>query len=206
MPALYIELQAHNPDGRAIQQISRLLKNGGVVVCPTDSVYAFVCDMQQKKGIEKMAALKGIKAEKADFSMLCNDFATISDYTVPFSTSIFRLLKRCIPGPFTFILNANLHVSKMTRSSKNTIGIRIPDNHIVQEIIKDLGNPLFTTSIHDDDSIIDYTSDPSILFERYAEEVDAIIDGGYGMNIPSTIVDCSGDTPEIIRQGAGIID
>lgn len=205
MSAAFLEIFPDNPDKRVISKVCEFLEKGGVVICPTDTVYAFVCDLKNKTAIEKMAKLKGVKPEKANFSMLCSDLSNLAEYTLPFNNSIFRLMKNNLPGPFTFILNANSKVLKMFQNKK-TIGIRVPENNIVKEIIASLGNPLLTTSIHDDDDIIDYTSDPAILFERFSGTVEMVIDGGYGKNIPSTVIDCTQEEPTIVRQGAGIID
>lgn len=205
MSALFTEIHPANPDKRYITKCCEVLRQGGVVICPTDTIYSFVCDLKSKNAIEKMAKLKGLKAEKANFSMLCSDLSNLAEYTLPFNNSIFRLMKNNLPGPFTFILNANSKVSKMFHNKK-TIGIRVPDNNIVKKIISELGNPLLSTSIHDDDEIIDYTTDPAILFERFSEKVEIIIDGGFGNNTPSTVVDCTQLEPIIIRQGAGIIN
>lgn len=205
MSAAFLEIFPDNPDKRVISKVCEFLEKGGVVICPTDTVYAFVCDLKNKTAIEKMAKLKGVKPEKANFSMLCSDLSNLAEYTLPFNNSIFRLMKNNLPGPFTFILNANSKVLKMFQNKK-TIGIRVPENNIVKEIIEMLGNPLLTTSIHDDDDIIDYTSDPAILFERFSDSVEMIIDGGFGKNTPSTVIDCTQTEPYIIRQGAGIIE
>lgn len=205
MAAAFLEIFPDNPDKRVVAKVCELLEKGGVIICPTDTVYAFMCDLKNKNAIEKMAKLKGIKAEKANFSMLCSDLSNLAEYTIPFNNSIFRLMKNNLPGPFTFILNANSKVLKMFQNKK-TIGIRVPENNIVKEIIKNLGNPLLSTSIHDDDEVIDYTSDPAVLFERFSGAVEMVIDGGYGKNIPSTVIDCTQEDPSIVRQGAGIID
>ena len=201
-----IKIYPENPAPKHIKMVIDVLENGGVVIFPTDTVYAFGCSIYQPKALDKIARLKGVKKEKANFSFIFNDLSMLSDFTKPFDNSTFRLMRKNLPGPFTFILNANNKVPKIFQSKKKTIGIRIPDNNILASIIEELGHPLVTTSIHDDDEILEYTTDPELINERYSDKVDLIIDGGYGDNEASTVVDCTGDEPVILRQEKGFLE
>ena len=198
-----VRLHPDNPSPRVVQQVVECLRDGGVIIYPTDSVYGLGCDMNQRAAIEKVARLKGVKPDKADFSLICYDLSHISDFTRPMENSVFKLMKRVLPGPFTFILNANNSVPKHFRSSKKTIGIRVPDNNIPRDIVKELGHPIITTSVKDDDEFIEYTTDPELIYERYKNQVDMVIDGGFGNNEASTVVDCTSGEPEVLRQGIG---
>lgn len=203
---MLIKIYPENPDERRIQQVIDVLKKGGVIVYPTDSVYSMGCDMTNKRAVEKMAQLKGVKLEEANFSLICYDLSNISEYTVQFGTDIYKMMKRALPGPYTFILNANKNIPKLFQSKKQTIGIRVPDNNIARTIVNQLGNPMLSTSVHDDDEILEYTTDPELIQERYDGQVDLVIDGGFGNNEASTVIDCTGETPEILRQGIGVVD
>lgn len=203
---MLIKIYPENPDEKRIQQAVEVLKKGGLIVYPTDSVYAIGCDMTNRRAVEKMAQLKGIKLEEANFSLICYDLSNISEYTVQFGTNLYKIMKRALPGPYTFILNANKNIPKLFQSKKQTIGIRVPDNNIARTIINQLGNPMLSTSVHDDDEILEYTTDPELIHERYENKVDLVIDGGFGNNEASTVIDCTGETPEIIRQGIGEVD
>lgn len=203
---MLIKIYPENPDEKRIQQVIDVLKKGGVIVYPTDSVYSMGCDMANKRAVEKMAQLKGVKLEEANFSLICYDLSNISEYTVQFGTDIYKMMKRALPGPYTFILNANKNIPKLFQSKKQTIGIRVPDNNIARTIVNQLGNPMLSTSVHDDDEILEYTTDPELIHERYDGQVDLVIDGGFGNNEASTVIDCTGDTPEIVRQGIGVVD
>ena len=194
-----------NPNSKHISTAVELLKNDGVVIIPTDTVYAMACSIHSSKAFEKICRLKGVKPEKANFSFLCSDLSNISDFTKPFSREVFRVMKNSLPGPFTFILQANNHVPAIFRSNKKTIGIRVPDNAIAQAIVRELGNPLMVTSVHDDDEILDYTTDPEVIDEKFGSEADLVIDGGYSEFHPSTIIDCTGEVPVVIREGKGIV-
>jgi tRNA threonylcarbamoyl adenosine modification protein (Sua5/YciO/YrdC/YwlC family) len=200
--ALFIRMYEENPAPRHIRQIVDILQNGGVIIYPTDTVYGIGCDITKPKAIERVAQLKGLKAEKANFSFICYDMSHLSDYTKPIDNNIFKMMKRNLPGPFTFILEANNNVPKILKANRKTIGIRIPDNNIIREIVNALGNPILTTSLKADDEILEYTTDPELIYEDYQNLVDAVIDGGYGGNIASTVVDCTNDEPEIIRLGS----
>ncbi len=203
---MMIKIYPENPAPKHIKMVIDALESGGVVIFPTDTVYAFGCSIYQPKALDKIAQLKGIKKEKANFSFIFNDLSMLSEFTKPFDNSTFRLMRKNLPGPFTFILNANNKVPKIFQSKKKTIGIRIPDNNILAAVIEELGHPLVTTSIHDDDEIVEYTTDPELIHERYKDKVDLVVDGGYGDNEASTVVDCTGDEPEIIRQGKGVLE
>ncbi|MBU0763558.1 MAG: threonylcarbamoyl-AMP synthase [Bacteroidetes bacterium] len=203
---MLIKIHPDTPSDRKIRSVVDILENGGVVIYPTDSVYAIGCDINRAKSVERIAKLKGLKPEKANFSIICFDLSHLSDYTSHVDNHIFKLMKKSLPGPFTFILNANSNVPRLFKSTKKTIGIRIPDNNIVREIVRILGRPLVTTSVRDDDEVIEYTTDPELIYDRYRDQVDAVIDGGYGNNEASTVVDCTGDEIEIIRQGIGELD
>jgi tRNA threonylcarbamoyl adenosine modification protein (Sua5/YciO/YrdC/YwlC family) len=202
---MLIEIHPKNPDERKIKQVVDCLKNGGLVIYPTDTVYGLGCDIFNTKAIEKLARLKGIKPEKANFSFICNDLSHISEYTLGLETAIFKLMKRTLPGPFTYILKANNSIPKLFKNNKKTVGVRIPDNQIARTIVKELGNPIVSTSIHNGDEIIDYLNDPFEIHEQFEKLVDIVIDGGMGDIEPSTIVDCTGDEPIIIRQGKGVL-
>jgi tRNA threonylcarbamoyl adenosine modification protein (Sua5/YciO/YrdC/YwlC family) len=203
---MMIKIYPENPAPKHIKMVIETLEAGGVVIFPTDTVYALGCSIYQPKAIDKIAQLKGIKKEKANFSFIFNDLSMLSEFTKPFENSTFRLMRKNLPGPFTFILSANNNVPKIFQSKKKTIGIRIPENNILTTIIEELGHPLVTTSIHDDDEIIEYTTDPELIHEKFKDKVNLVIDGGYGDNQASTVVDCTGDEPEIIRQGKGILE
>lgn len=200
---MLIKLYPENPNERLIQQITEVLQKGGIIIYPTDTVYGLGCDITNSKAIEKICRIRGIKPEKANFSFICYDLSHISDYTRQIDNETYRVIKKALPGPFTFIFNANKNVPKLLSSNKKTVGIRIPDNSIARAIVKALGNPIISTSIHDDDEIIEYSTDPELIHEKYEEIVDMVIDGGYGGNEPSTIVDCSEGEFEILRQGKG---
>jgi tRNA threonylcarbamoyl adenosine modification protein (Sua5/YciO/YrdC/YwlC family) len=178
------------------------LRSGGIIIYPTDTVYGLGCDITNQKAVEKIIRLKGLKAKEAHFSFICSDLSHIADFA-KVSNPTFKLIKKNLPGPFTFILPGMNKVPDYFISKRKTVGIRIPDNQISIEIVKALGNPIMTTSIKDDDDVVEYTTDPELIHERYQDIVDIVIDGGYGDNIPSTVVDCTTDEPQIIREGKG---
>lgn len=202
---MLLKIYPQNPNIRHIRMVVECLMDGGIIIYPTDTVYGLGCDIFKPKAIERVALIKGIKPEKANFSFICNDLSQLSDYSKPINNDVFRLMRNNLPGPFTFILNASNSVPKLIQSKKKTVGIRIPDNNIPIEIVKELGNPIMSTSIHDEDDIIEYTTDPELIYEKYSNLVDIVIDGGYGDNEPSTVVDCTGDEPVITREGKGIL-
>lgn len=203
---MLIKIYPENPNEKVIQQVVDVLQKGGIVIYPTDTVYGMGCDISNSKAIEKICKIRGIKPEKANFSFICYDLSHISDFTRQIDNETYRVIKKALPGPFTFIFNANKNVPKLLSSNKKTVGIRVPDNTIARSIVKMLGNPIISTSIHDDDEIIEYSTDPELIHEKYEDIVDLVIDGGYGDNEPSTIVDCSEGEFEIIRQGKGNLD
>ncbi|MFP5471260.1 MAG: L-threonylcarbamoyladenylate synthase [Bacteroidia bacterium] len=203
---MLLQIHPDNPDARKIKQVIDCLKNGGVIIYPTDTVYSIGCDLMNKRAIEKVARIKNIKPEKANFSIICHDVSSLGDYTKQFSRQVFKVMNKALPGPFTFILNASNKVPKLFDSNKKTIGIRIPNNNIAREIVRQLGNPIIATSVHDDDEIIEYTTDPELIYEKYEKLVDMVVDGGYGNNIASTIIDCTNDEIEVIREGAESIE
>jgi len=203
---MLIKIYPENPNEKVIQQVVDVLTRGGIIIYPTDTVYGMGCDISNSKAIEKICKIRGIKPEKANFSFICYDLSHISDFTRQIDNETYRVIKKALPGPFTFIFNANKNVPKLLSSNKKTVGIRVPDNTIARTIVKMLGNPIISTSIHDDDEIMEYSTDPELIYEKYQDIVDLVIDGGYGDNEPSTIVDCSEGDFEIIRQGKGDLD
>ena len=200
---MLLDIHPDNPDPRKIEKAVNVLRKGGIIIYPTDTVYSMACDLNNRKAVEKMAQLKGLKVEKINFSLICYDLSHISDFTVQFSNSIYKLLNRALPGPYTFILNANTSVPKLFKSNKKTIGIRVPDNKIARAIIKELGNPLLSTSVHDEDEILEYITDPELIYEKYQNTVDMVIDGGFGHNHASTVIDCTENEPIVLREGIG---
>jgi tRNA threonylcarbamoyl adenosine modification protein (Sua5/YciO/YrdC/YwlC family) len=203
--AQIIKIYPDKPSEAAIAKVVKVLKDGGLVIYPTDTVYGLGCDITNSRALEKIAKIKGVKLEKANFSFICHDLSNLSDYVKQIDTSTFKLLKRALPGPYTFILPGNNNLPKEFKK-KTTVGIRIPDNSIALEIVRQLGNPIVSTSIRDEDEVIEYTTDPELIFEKWQNLVDMVIDGGYGDNIGSTIIDLSGDEPIIVREGKGDID
>lgn len=203
---MLIRIYPENPNEKAIEQVVDVLKKGGIIIYPTDTVYGMGCDITHPKAIERIAKLKGIKPDKANFSFICHDLSHISDYIKPIDTATFRVLKKALPGPFTFIFNANSNVPNLLSSKKRTVGIRVPDNNIARCIVEALGNPILSTSIRDEDDIIEYSTDPELIHEKYEETVDLIIDGGYGDNIASTVIDCTNGTFDVLREGKGDLD
>jgi tRNA threonylcarbamoyl adenosine modification protein (Sua5/YciO/YrdC/YwlC family) len=202
---MLVKLFNENPNLREILKIVDVLRKGGLIVYPTDTVYGLGCDITNAKAVEKVARIKNVKVEKNNFSFICSDLSHISDFTKPIPNSVFKLMKKNLPGPFTFILDANNNVPKYFKGKK-TVGIRVPDNNIIREIIRELGNPILSTSIHDEDEILEYSTDPELIHEKYQDIAEIVIDGGYGEFIPSTIVDCTGDEIVIVREGKGILE
>lgn len=200
---MLIELVQNNPDQRQIDEIVNLLNSGGVIVVPTDTIYAFAASLKSKKGLNKLAKFKNVKLNQSEFSLICDDLSEIASYTKPMERSIFKLLKKTLPGPFTYILEASNNVAKLFGTNKKEVGIRVPNHNITHQIVKSLQHPLVSSSVHDEDEIIKYTTDPKTIFEKHENEVDAVIDCGYGKNVASTVVDCRGGEVEILRQGAG---
>jgi tRNA threonylcarbamoyl adenosine modification protein (Sua5/YciO/YrdC/YwlC family) len=201
-----LKIYSKNPDQKKIDHAIKVLKNGGTLIYPTDSVYSLGCDLHNHKAVLKVAAIKGVKAEKTHFTIVFKDLSTLSDYTLPFDTWVYKLMKKALPGPFTFILKANNNVPKIFKSKKKTIGIRVPNNALTRLLPEELGNPIISTSIKDEDEVIEYITDPELVYEKYKKKVDAVIDGGYMNNVATTIVDCTGDEAIILRQGIGILE
>lgn len=204
MPASFIKLYEENPQQHKVAEVVRVLKNGGVIIYPTDTVYGIGCDFFNARAVQKVCQIKKIKPQSLSF--ICHDLSEISDYVRNLNTPVFKVMKKALPGPFTFILNASSKVPKVLGAKRKTVGIRIPDNNIPRMIVRELGNPVITTSLHDEDEIIEYATDPELIYEKYKNVVDLVIDGGYGGNVASTVVDASEDEFEVVREGLGEID
>ena len=198
---MLVKIHPINPEERQLLKVIEVLENGGVIIIPTDGVYAFACLLHKTKAAEKVAQLKGKKLEKADLSFIFEDLSHLAEYTRQVETWVYKLMKRNLPGPFTFILNANTEVPKIFKNNKKTIGIRIPDNKICLEIVNRLQLPLITASVHDNDEVVEYTTDPDLIHQRWGHIVDLVIDGGYGQNTPSAVLDCTGDELVVVREG-----
>ena len=206
MAAEFIKLYPENPDPKKIQKIVNILLDGGVIIYHTDTVYGMGCNIHNLRAVERIAQIKGIKVKKHNFSFICYDLSNISEYTRALSTPVFKMMKKALPGPYTFILEANNSVPKILNSNKKTVGIRVPDHAIPRLLVKELGSPILTTSIHDEDEVIEYSTDPELIYEKYGDLVDVVIDGGYGKNVASTILDCTGEEIEVVRQGLGSVE
>jgi len=203
--AEFLKIYPENPSPKAIEKVVKILKEGGLIIYPTDTVYGLGCDITNVKALERIAKIKGVKLERSNFSFICHDLSNLSDYVTQIETPIFKLLKRVLPGPYTFILpgaNTLPHPFK----KKKTVGIRIPDNPIALGIVEALGNPIVSTSINDEDEILEYTTDPELIYEKWGSKVDLVIDGGYGGNQPSTVIEVKGSEITIVRQGKGEVD
>jgi len=200
--AKLLKIYENNPDARLIDEAVNVLRNGGIIIYPTDTVYGLGCDITKTRALEKVARIKNVRLEKTNFSFICYDLSNLSEYVRQIDTSTYKILKRALPGPFTFILKGNNNLPKAFKK-KTTVGIRIPDNNIIRMIVKQLGNPIVSTSIYDEDDVIEYTTDPELIYEKWKDKVDLIIDGGYGGNVASTIVDLSENEIKIVREGKG---
>ena len=203
---MLIKIYPNNPNEKQLAEVVTCLRNGGIIIYPTDTVYGLGCDIYQAKAIEKLCKIRKINPDKANLSFICADLSHLSDFVKPIDNAVFRVLKHALPGPFTFILNANNKVPKLMHSNKKTVGIRVPDNDIARSIVKLLGNPIVSTSIHDDDEVVEYSTDPELIYEKYKDLVDMVIDGGYGELQASTVVDYTSDEPVIVRQGKGDLE
>jgi tRNA threonylcarbamoyl adenosine modification protein (Sua5/YciO/YrdC/YwlC family) len=202
---MLLRINSENPDPRHIKQVVDCLRDGGVIIYPTDTVYGIGCDIFKQRAVERICKLKNIDPAKANFSFVCHDMAHLSDYA-KVSTPVFKVMRKALPGPFTFILEASSLVPKLFRNNKKTVGIRIPNNVICRTLVRELGNPIMSTSVHDDDEMIEYTTDPEVIHENFKDKVDMVISGGYGNMQASTVVDCTDDSFGIIRQGLGDLE
>ena len=203
--AFFIKIYKDNPNPTEINKVVDVLKKGGLVIYPTDTVYGLGCDITNTKAVEKIARIKGIKLEKANFSFICNDLSHLSDYVKQIDTPMYKLLKRALPGPYTFILPGSKSLPKVFKKKK-TVGIRVLVNTIARAIVEALGNPIISTSIYDEDDVLEYTTDPELIFEKWQHLVDGVIDGGFGDNYASTIIDLTAQEPVVIREGKGSLD
>ena len=202
MKALFIKIYEENPNPRQINKVVEILRQGGLIIYPTDTVYGLGCDITNAKAMERLAKLKGVKPHQKNWSFVCADLSNISEYARQIDNPTFKILKKSLPGPYTFVLEGNNRLPKFFRKKK-TVGIRVPDNNISRTLVYELGRPILSTSIKDEDEILEYTTDPDLIFEKWQHKVDAVIDGGAGGNIPSTVIDLSSDYPEILREGKG---
>lgn len=203
--AEFIKIYTENPNPKEIQKVVKVLRNGGLIIYPTDTIYGLGCDITNTKALEKIAAIKGIKLEKANFSFVCTDLSNLSDYVKQIDSPTFKILKRALPGPYTFILPGSNNLPKSFKKRK-TVGIRIPNNNIARAIVEALGNPIVSTSIRDDDDVLEYTTDPELIFEKWSKLVDIVIDGGFGDNYASTVIDLTDSIPIVIREGKGSLE
>lgn len=203
---MLLKIHPDNPSQKQIRIVTDCLRNNGVIIYPTDTVYGLGCDIFKPKAVERIACIKGIRMDKARFSFICYDLSHLSDFCKPISNQAFKMMKRLLPGPYTFILPANNKVPDFILGRKKTVGIRIPDNNIARQIVYELEHPIISTSVHDEDEIIEYTTDPELIYEKYKNSVDIVIDGGFGDNEASTVIDYTSDEPVIIRQGKGIFE
>tara|TARA_B100000795_G_scaffold60042_1_gene40067 strand:+ start:164 stop:781 length:618 start_codon:yes stop_codon:yes gene_type:complete len=202
--AEFIKLYNENPNPKEIAKVVKVLQSGGLVIYPTDTIYGLGCDITKTKSLEKIAHIKGVQLEKANLSFICNDLSHLSDYVKQLDSATFKILKRALPGPYTFILPGSNNLPKVFKKKK-TVGIRIPDNNIIRTLVAELGNPIVSTSIRDEDDVLEYTTDPELIFEKWQGLVDVVIDGGYGDNEPSTVIDLT-EEPAVIREGKGSLD
>lgn len=207
MEAERLRMNPEKLNAAEVQRVVDVLRSGGVIIYPTDTVYGIGCDINKKRAVERIARIKGVKPEKAKFAMIFYDLSHISQYTKPLDNSVFRLIKNILPGAYTLILEANSNVPKIfNQSAKKEVGIRVPDHPIPREIVRILGSPIVTTSVLDDDEIVEYTTDPDDVYEKFKHDVDLVIDGGFGNNIPSTILNLTGGDIEVIREGMGDLE
>lgn len=202
--ATFIQIHPDNPQEKKIREAAAILRNGGVIIYPTDTIYGLGCDIHNVRAVERVCQIKGVKPDKVNLSFICSDLTHISDYA-KLDTPTYKVMKKALPGPFTFILEASSRVPRYAGSKKKTVGIRVPDNQIALALVRELGNPIISTSIHDEDEVLEYSTDPELIYEKYRNLVDAVIDGGYGNNTASTVVDAANNF-EILREGAGDLE
>lgn len=200
-----IRIYEENPSPKEIKRVVKVLQDGGLVIFPSDTVYALGCDITNTKALEKVARIKGVRLENANFSFICHDLSDLADHTRQLSSGTFKLLKRALPGPYTFILPSSNTLPRVFKKKKE-VGIRVPDNSIAQALVRELGNPIVSTSIKDEDEVLEYTTDPELIYEKWKDLVDVVVDGGYGDNVASTVIDLTGEEPEVIREGKGSLD
>lgn len=200
-----IRIYEENPNPKDIKRVVEVLRAGGLVIYPTDTVYGLGCDITNTSALEKIARVRGVKLEKANFSFICENLSNLSDYVRQIDTRTFKILKRCLPGPYTFVLPGNNNLPTVFKKKK-TVGIRVPDNNICRALVSGLGNPIVSTSIRDEDDVLEYTTDPELILEKWDKLVDIVVDGGYGDNIPSTVIDLTNSEPEVMREGKGSVD
>ena len=203
---MLIRIHPENPQEKQIKKVVECLKDGGIIIYPTDTIYGLGCDIFKQKSVEKIARIRDVSIKKHNFSFICSDLSHLSDFSKPMDRSTYKLMRKALPGPFTFILNANNTIPKLFKNNRKTVGIRVPNHQIPREIVALLNNPILTTSIHDDDSIVEYSTDPELIYEKWTNLVDLVIDGGYGGNIGSTIIDLTEGEPLVIREGKGSLD
>ncbi|MDX5422642.1 MAG: threonylcarbamoyl-AMP synthase [Hymenobacteraceae bacterium] len=202
--AAFIQIHPETPQERKILEVVDILRNGGVIIYPTDTIYGLGCDIHNARAVERVCQIKGVKPEKVNLSFICSDLTHISDYA-KIDTPTYKVMKKALPGPFTFVLDATSNTPKYAGGKKKTVGIRVPDNKIALSLVRELGNPILSTSIRDEDEVIEYSTDPELIYEKYRNLVDAVVDGGYGNNTPSTVVDATHNF-EVLREGAGDIE
>lgn len=200
---MLLKINPDNPEGRKIRQVVEALENGGIIIYPTDTVYGLGCDFNNQKAVERICQLRRLDPSRAMLAFICKDISQVSEYTMPIDNQIFKVMKKNLPGPFTFVLRSTNTVPKLFKNKKRTVGIRIPLHNIPLAIVEELGRPILTTSLKSDDEILEYFTDPEDIYDDFSKLVDIVIDGGPGGNSPSTIIDCTGDEPVILREGAG---
>jgi tRNA threonylcarbamoyl adenosine modification protein (Sua5/YciO/YrdC/YwlC family) len=203
---MLLRIHPENPGERHLKIITECLLDGGVIIYPTDTVFGMGCDITRIRAVDRVALIKGVKREKANFSIICSGLSQLADYTRPIPNTIYKLMRRTLPGPYTYILNANSNVPHFFQSKKKTVGIRVPDHKVPLEIVERLGNPIMTTSLHSSDEIVDYLTDPELIHDKFQKLVDIVIDSGHCGNVPSTIIDCTTDQPVVVRVGKGEVD
>lgn len=205
MAAELLKIHPETPEQRKIDKVVEVLRNGGVVIYPTDTIYGIGCDIFNQRAVERVCQIKGVPVDKTMLSFICQDISHISEYVRNISTPVFKVMKKALPGPFTFILEASSKVPKIIHAKKKTVGIRVPEHNIPHMLVAGLGNPIITTSVLDEDDVLEYTTDPELIYEKYKNLVDVVVDGGFGNNIPSTVIDCTAEPMEVLRNGAGDI-